>query len=60
MGAFKEIIARLTREVFNDDQPVVIGTGGFSSLFEQEKIFTKIIPNLVLQGIKHALLMNRS
>jgi type III pantothenate kinase len=59
IGAFKEIIAGITQEVFAEDGPFVIGTGGFAHLLENEKIFHKIMPDLVLSGIKLALEMNR-
>jgi type III pantothenate kinase len=50
LGAMREIINRLTQECFKGERPLVIGTGGFSSLFEKEKIFDSIIPDLVLKG----------
>lgn len=60
LGAMREIITRLTAECFAGEKPCVIGTGGFSSLFEKEKIFDKIIPDLVLKGNLIALQMNQS
>jgi type III pantothenate kinase len=58
LGAMREIISRITEESFSSDKPIVIGTGGFSSLFEKEKIFDKVIPDLVLKGNLIALQMN--
>lgn len=58
LGAMREIIARIAKECFNDEKPIVIGTGGFSSLFEKEKIFDFITPDLVLKGNLIALAMN--
>ena len=60
LGAMREIIGRLASECFNGEKPYVIGTGGFSSLFEKEKIFDKIIPDLVLKGNLIALQMNQA
>lgn len=51
LGALRETIQRITAEVFHDEAPVVIGTGGFSTLFENETVFTSVIPELVLQGL---------
>jgi len=51
LGAAREIIGRITQEVFNDQKPLIIGTGGFSHLFEDEKLFDVIVPELVLQGL---------
>jgi type III pantothenate kinase len=51
LGAAREIIERLTSTVFHHRNPVIIGTGGFAYLFENDKIFTAIIPELVLHGL---------
>jgi hypothetical protein len=37
---------------------MVLGTGGFSKLFEDAGIFDKVIPDLVLIGINLAVKMN--
>ena len=58
LGAMREIITRITHECYKGEQPFVIGTGGFSSLFEKEKIFDGIIPDLVLKGNLLALQLN--
>lgn len=58
LGTMKEIIQRMSNEVFGGEKPFVIGTGGFSSLFEKEKVFDVIQPDLVLQGLMLALKMN--
>lgn len=60
IGAIKEIISRIRKEVFAGDDVIVIGTGGFSSMFEEEKLFTSIEPLLVLNGIRSALKLNLS
>ncbi len=58
LGSMREIIKRISEECFKNDCPIVIGTGGFSSLFEKEKIFDAIIPDLVLKGNLIALDLN--
>jgi type III pantothenate kinase len=58
LGAMKELIARFTHEVFQGQKPFVIGTGGFSRLFERERIFDVEIPDLVLLGMLDALTLN--
>ena len=50
LGAMREIINKISQECFKGEKPFVIGTGGFSSLFEKEKIFDQIAPDLVLKG----------
>lgn len=59
VGIIKEICARLMDECFPDERPVVIGTGGFAYLFEKEKVFDEIIPDLVLKGLIGALKLNQ-
>jgi type III pantothenate kinase len=54
------LIARIKQEAFGKDANVlVIGTGGFSRLFEKEKIFDRHIPELVHLGLKEAQNMNQ-
>ncbi len=65
-GAIKEIITRISHEVYAGTPPVVIGTGGFASLYakaEEENIidrplFNLIEPDLVLKGLYLALKQN--
>lgn len=57
-AAVKEITRLIAHEVFADEEPIIIGTGGFSNLFAQENIFTAIVPNIVLDGLLLALKMN--
>jgi type III pantothenate kinase len=50
LGLIKEVIFRLEQESKYSDW-LVIGTGGFSGLFKEEKIFDIHEPNLVLWGL---------
>lgn len=58
----REMIAGLTRalrdEAFAGEEVTVIGTGGFARLFEREKLFDALVPDLVLVGLERALQMN--
>lgn len=47
-------ISRVSQEHFGDDRPVVVGTGGFGRLFEEEQLFDAFIPELSLLGLKRA------
>lgn len=58
LGAMKELRERLTKECFQDEKPLFIGTGGFAHLFEKEKIFDEIVPDLVLKGMLISLQQN--
>ncbi|MCJ7801741.1 MAG: type III pantothenate kinase [Candidatus Marinimicrobia bacterium] len=59
IGIVREVTQRVTNEEFSGNQPVIIGTGGFSGLFSNCGIFNTIIPDLALQGLRLALLLNR-
>ena len=58
----RTVIEGLTRgireQAFRGESAVVIGTGGFSRLFEHEKIFDALLPDLVLVGLERALFLN--
>jgi type III pantothenate kinase len=58
LGAAKEIIHRLNQEAFNGEKALVIGTGGFASLFENANLFDVEIPDLVLKGLYLSLAVN--
>jgi type III pantothenate kinase len=58
LGAMKELIDRYRVELFNGKRPFVIGTGGFSRLFQGTGIFDVELPDLVLTGLLKALTLN--
>jgi type III pantothenate kinase len=59
----RAVVRELTREIrdraFQGDSCVVIGTGGFSRLFESEELFDVVLPDLILVGLERALSLNR-
>lgn len=58
----RAIVRELTREIreeaFQGEPAVVIGTGGFSRLFERESVFDAVLPDLVLIGLERAVSLN--
>ena len=58
IGMIKEICQRLEKECFEGESATIIGTGGFANLFEKEKIFKVLVPDLVLKGLLYSLKMN--
>ena len=52
------ILQQLRRKCSKKDPAVVIGTGGLSRLFENDKMFDVLLPDLVLIGLEHALVLN--
>lgn len=57
-GAIKEICKKYQEEIFANEKPLVIGTGGFAKIFSDYNLFDYIIPELVLLGVKCAIEMN--
>jgi type III pantothenate kinase len=57
-AAVSGLVGQLASEAFDGTTPVTIGTGGFARLFEREKLFDVLIPDLVLLGLERALAMN--
>ena len=55
-------VAGLIREIretaFGGQPALVIATGGFSRLFERERLFDRVVPDLVLIGLARALALN--
>ncbi len=55
MSAIEGMVGRLAREVFPDESPIVIATGGLSRfLIGHTPIFDHVEPNLVLYGLYFA------
>ena len=59
VGMIKELVKRITEEQFNDERPLVIGTGGFANLFSRERIFDEIVSDLILIGLKEINSQNK-
>lgn len=57
-AAVRELTRELRAEAFGTAPVVVVGTGGFSRLFEHEGLFDALVPDLVLLGLEHALSLN--
>jgi type III pantothenate kinase len=56
--AIKGIAAKIKSEYFREDA-LVIGTGGFSRLFENAGVFDQVVPDLVLLGTAMAVKLNK-
>ncbi len=58
LGAMKEINNNLQHQIFKNIKPLIIGTGGFTSIYRNSEIFDEIIPDLVLKGLYIANKLN--
>jgi type III pantothenate kinase len=56
--AVRGITEQIKKDYFMGKPSLVLGTGGFSRMFEKEKVFDALIPELVLLGLREALKMN--
>jgi len=54
----RDLTRQIRADTFAGEPAVVIGTGGFSRLFEREDLFDAVLPDLVLVGLERALALN--
>jgi type III pantothenate kinase len=59
LGFMEKIIEQYILESGDYKKPLIIGTGGFCSLFASQRIFDHIIPELPLIGIYEMLTINQ-
>lgn len=59
LAMLRSLIEQMSFECFPNEDVHVIGTSGFSTLFENAHIFTSLQPHLVLKGLHVALGLNR-
>lgn len=58
-AAVRSLAAMVTAEHFAGDPPLVVATGGFGRLFEQERLFDAFVPDLPLIGLRRAYLLSQ-
>lgn len=58
LGLLNQVIPMIKKECFDSTPTLVIATGGFSRLFEGEKMIDHFDGDLVLEGLFHALRLN--
>ncbi len=57
-AVLKHLCGEIRTQYFSGKDTVLIGTGGFARLFEEEKLFDAHVPELVLIGLREALALN--
>jgi type III pantothenate kinase len=60
LGTVRTLAAAVTQEHFAKEQPLVVGTGGFGRLFEEEHLFDEFVPELPLLGLRLAVELAQS
>ena len=58
LGMLKELINRMSRECFADENVTVLATGQHTSLYEKFHLFDLIVPELVLLGLEEIRKLN--
>ena len=58
VGMVKQLVQQITQEVFPEEKPLVIATGGFAQLFRKEKLFDHVVPDLILTGLREIVRLN--
>lgn len=58
VGMIRELVKRISDEVFEGERPFLIGTGGFSHLFDRENLFDAVVPDLILTGLREVIRLN--
>jgi type III pantothenate kinase len=59
LATVRFLAASVTKELFADDAPLIIGTGAYGRLFEAEKVFDYFVPELPLIGLRRAVELSR-
>jgi type III pantothenate kinase len=60
LAAVRSLATSITTERFSGDAPLIVGTGGFGRLFEEEKLFDEFVPELPLIGLRLAVELSQS
>jgi type III pantothenate kinase len=55
LATVRSLIFAVTSQYFSERKPVVLGTGGFGRLFEEERVFDEFLPELPLIGLLRAV-----
>lgn len=60
LGACREVISRIKNDVFQHQEVLILATGGFALLFDKQGLYDLHLPDLVLQGLRIAVNINKS
>jgi type III pantothenate kinase len=60
LATVRSLAAWVTKEHFAAEPPLIVGTGGFGRLYEQENLFDAFVPELALVGLRKAFEMSQT
>jgi len=55
LATVRALAAAVTSKHFPGDRPLLVGTGGFGRLFDEESLFDEFVPELPLIGLRRAV-----
>lgn len=55
LATVRFLVTAVATQYFPGDKPVVLGTGGFGRMFEEEDLFDAFLPELPLLGLRRAV-----
>jgi type III pantothenate kinase len=59
LATVRSLAALVTEEHFTNEKPLLLGTGGFGRLFQEEQLFDAFLPELPLIGLHRAVELSR-
>jgi pantothenate kinase type III len=59
LSTVRSLAGLVAEQHFAHEKPVVLGTGGFGRLFENEQLFDAFLPELPLLGVRRAVELSR-
>lgn len=59
LATVRSLASIVTEQHFAREKPVILGTGGFGRLFEEEQLFDAFVPELALIGLRRAVELSR-
>jgi type III pantothenate kinase len=60
LAAVKALVVYVTKEQFPKEPPLIVGTGGFGRLFDEEHLFDEFVPELPLLGLRRAIELSKA
>jgi len=60
LATMRALTALVTEEQFAKEKPLILGTGAFGRLFENEQLFDAFVPELPLIGLRRAIELSES
>jgi type III pantothenate kinase len=60
LATVKSLAASVAKQYLANQQPMIVGTGAFGRLFENEELFDEFVPELPLIGLRRAVEMWQS